>query len=100
MDTHQVDKYTEDFLGTWALAFMAGFLASKGFLDLSDDAESLPGWQAAEQEGLVLMTKAPFWGWSNAQAYMKLRPTMGYSTPAPTLPPKPSLREWVGLPSA
>jgi hypothetical protein len=59
----------QDFVGTFALGWMTGFLAAKGF---PADADETPVWKTAEQEGLVEMAKAPVWGSQNVEAYKSL----------------------------
>jgi hypothetical protein len=59
----------QEFVGTFALGWMTGFLAAKGF---PADADQTSAWKNAEQEGLVEMAKAPVWGSINAEAYKSL----------------------------
>ena len=64
------DWFIDDYLKTWALAFMSGFLAANG---LDDAGPNTPDLRAAEKEGLVAMGAKPFWGRDNVKAYHKVK---------------------------
>jgi len=69
----EIQRFTEEFLRTWSLAWMTGFLTAKGFPDGSPDT---PAKQAAEEEGLAAMKANPAWGRDYAAAYLSAKKEM------------------------
>jgi hypothetical protein len=58
------------FCTTWAVAFVHGYLAARGF---RDDAPHSSEWHAAETEAIEKMKLDPFWGVSNVEAYYRAK---------------------------
>jgi hypothetical protein len=61
---------TQDFMHTFALGWMVGWLAAKGF---PDGAPETPEWKKAEAEGLAAMLTNGFHGAGNVKAYKEAK---------------------------